>query len=90
MSAVEWNSGEPPKGRRLLLIATPLNMQQTNMAPDIVVGLWHEGRHDYVPLDPPYVRSGIRPGLRVSYWAELPTLPPGIKLRQLAKEDFLG
>ena len=53
MSAVEWNSGEPPKGRRLLLIATPLNMQQTNMAPDIVVGLWHEGRHDYVPLDPP-------------------------------------
>jgi hypothetical protein len=89
---IKWNPGESgaPKNRRLLLIATSKNMPQMATAPDIVVGHWSESRWSFVPLEIPYTRGGARPELNVEWWAEIPNLPPGAELRDLALEDLKG
>jgi hypothetical protein len=93
MAGIIWHkaAGESsiPKGRRLLLIATPLNMPHTDLLPDVVVGHWHESLSAFVPAEIPYPREGARPELNVLLWAEIPA-PEGVDLRPLALEDQKG
>jgi hypothetical protein len=87
---VEWHRGDPPRDRRLLLIATPKNLPMADMKPDIVVGHWHGGNDAFVPVETPYTRGPTRPELNVEWWAEIPERPEGVELRELTREDLLG
>jgi hypothetical protein len=82
MSA-NWNKGDTniPKDRRLLLIATPKGIPHVNLPLDLVVAEW--GPNDeFIPVVVPYDGlEGTPPELRVHWWAEIPDLPEGVKLR---------
>jgi hypothetical protein len=89
---IEWHEGDrnAPKDRRLLLIVTAKDMPVVAPKPDIVIGHWHEDRHEFVALEPPYPRGGTRPALNVKWWSEIPELPDEVDLRPLADEDVKG
>ncbi len=91
MAEITWHKAVSedgiPKDRRLLLIGTPLKVQQAGLAPDIVVGHWNATQWAFVPVEVPYPRNGARPELKVILWAEIPE-PEGIALRPLAGEDL--
>jgi hypothetical protein len=89
MIKADWQQGEPPKDRRLLLLVTPQGIPAANLEPDIVVGHWH-GNDGFVPVEIPYARGPTRPTLNVKWWAEIPNPPLGVKLRTLTVEDWKG
>jgi hypothetical protein len=70
----------------------PVPDKPSNLMPDMVIGHWHHGREIYVPVTVPSGSntSGYRTGLAVTYWAEIPDLPPGTNLRPLTKLDTHG
>jgi hypothetical protein len=80
-----WNEGDKdmPRDRRLLLIVTPKGVPHADLQPDLVVGEWGPN-NEFIPVVVPYDGLGTPPGLRVQWWAEIPELPKGIKLRALA------
>jgi hypothetical protein len=85
VSKIDWNTSEPPKDRRTLMIVTPAGATQPKQ--DVVIG---DAREAYVQVAiPDEVARGFRPGLNVSHWAEI-DLPPGINLRPLAAGDTHG
>ena len=96
MSRIEWKKGFPPasmKGERLLLIATPTNVNFDAAAdnrPDVYVGHYSYANDGFVPI-----RSAgnepeqPRPELKVKFWAEI-DLPTGVELRALTTSDFRG
>jgi hypothetical protein len=97
MAGIQWNEGRPPeaqRGKRLLLIASPTNVNfdsATDNRPDICVGHFHAAD---VPNPVPARFSGMsaseaRPELNVHCWAEI-DLPPGAELRALTVDDLKG
>jgi len=94
MSKIVWNKNRPPKDQRILMIVAPEPPlpDKPRLLPDIVIGHWHLGREIYVPVTVPSGSnpSGYRTGLEVTYWAEIPDLPPGTNLRPLSLVDTRG
>jgi hypothetical protein len=88
---IKWTRGteNAPKDRRLLLIAAPIDRDQSAGA-EAVVGHWHEAREEFVVADPPHPFGRCRPELKVEWWAELPTLPEAVNLRTLSEDDLWG
>jgi hypothetical protein len=95
VSKIVWNTSEPPKDRRLLMIVTPIGVTKdlhsiVQPKQDVVVGHWNYAREAYVQVAvPDEFEREVRAELEVSYWAEI-NLPLGINLRPLADEDTKG
>ena len=98
MSRIEWKKGFPPasmKGERLLLIATPTNVNfdaaaHADNRPDVYVGHYSYANDSFVPIRVQGMSPNIsRPELKVEYWAEI-DLPTGVELRTLTTSDFRG
>ena len=78
MSHIEWKRGFPPnseKGERLLLIATPTNVNFDAAAdnrPDAYVGHYNYANDGFVPIRVQGMSpNNSRPELKVEYWAEI-------------------
>jgi hypothetical protein len=90
---IEWKTGNPPKGLRLLLIAQPTGVEYDvadDNRPDLYVGHYSDAKDGFVPA----VGRGMsantpRRELRVFYWAEV-DLPESVQLRALTPSDFRG
>ena len=95
MTGIVWKEGHPPetlRGKRLLLIASPMNMNFDAAAdnrPDIFIGHHGEAADDYVPALVQGMLEGARQYLAVKYWAEI-NLPDGVELRSLTDSDLKG
>ena len=76
------SNDDTPKNRRLLLVTKPIGTPgaQEMAVHDVVVGHWDKSREDFFAT---YAED--RPPLRVLYWAEIPLLPPSLKMRHIAK-----
>jgi hypothetical protein len=88
MNKLVWQTGEPPKDRRVLVIGIPKDTgPQVHQEPEMVIGHWHHQHEDFVcaalAAD---LRKGVPPKFQVIYWAEIEP-PPDIKLRPLTKRD---
>ena len=86
MSQIDWKKGAPPasmKGERLLLIATPTNVNFDAAAdnrPDVYVGHYSDANDGFVPIRVQGMSpNNARPELKVEYWTEI-DLPPGVSL----------
>jgi hypothetical protein len=91
LSSVDWKTGEPPKGRRILIIGTPKGIPVAGLEPDLVVGFWHEQNEEYMLIEiPADADARARSGLNVLFWAELPEMPSGLSLRSLSIGDTHG
>ena len=96
MSQIDWKKGPPPastKGQRLLLIATPTNVNLDAAAdnrPDVYVGHYGYANDGFVPIRVQRMSpNNARPELKVEYWAEI-DLPLAVELRELTTSDFRG
>ncbi len=96
MSRIKWSPGRPPdseKGKRLLLIATPTNVNFDAAAdnrPDVYVGHYSDANDGFVPIRVQGMSpNNSRPELKVQYWAEI-DLPVGVDLRELTVSDTHG
>jgi len=96
MSRIEWKKGFPPdsaKGKRLLLIATPTNVNFDAAAdnrPDVYVGHYSYASDGFVPIRVQGMSpNNSRPELKVEWWAEI-DLPESVELRELTTSDFRG
>jgi hypothetical protein len=77
-----------PKGSAPAIDLRPKGMPNADLLPDIVIGHWYDGTEEFVPARVPFDEQlHPRSALRVLWWAEMPDLPPDIKLRKLALED---
>jgi hypothetical protein len=88
MNKLVWQTGEPPKDRRVLVIGIPKDTgPQIHQEPEMTIGHWHHQHEDFVcaalAAD---LRKGVPPKFQVIYWAEIEP-PPDIKLRPLTKRD---
>jgi len=96
MAGIKWNRGEPPeteRGKRLLLIASPMNRNYDAAAdnrPDIYIGHYGHAEDRYVPARVWGMSANeARPPLAIMYWAEIDP-PPGIELRELTISNHKG
>jgi hypothetical protein len=96
MTGIKWNLGQPPekqRGKRLLLIASPTNVNFDAAAdnrPDIYIAHFGDAEDGYVPARISGMPTNeARPALNVKYWAEI-NLPPNVELRLLTVSDFKG
>jgi hypothetical protein len=88
MNKLVWQTGEPPKDRRVLVIGIPKDTgPQIHQEPEMVIGHWHHQHEDFVCASlAADLRKGAPPKFQVIYWAEIEP-PPDIKLRPLTKRD---
>ncbi len=94
MSRIEWKKGFPPAsmtGERLLLIATPTNVNfdaGADNRPDVYVGHYSYASDGFVPIRVQGMSpNNSRPKLKVEWWAEI-DLPESVELRELTTSDF--